>query len=275
MALDQVDVDKEEASMTFFQHLDVMRKHIVRAIIAILIGTLVCFGYGTFIFDTILLGPTQTDFWTYQRICELSYILYDSDKICVNELHFIVQNLALTGQFFQHIFISFLGGVAVALPYILFEIYRFVKPALKASERKYAGLAIAAGSFLFFVGLLFGYYVIVPISINFLGNYQLSTLIENKFTVESIVKFIAMLSMGAGIMFELPLLIFFLAKVGLVTSAVLKKYRRLALVLILILSAVVTPPDVASQIILAVPIFILYQLGIFIAKKVEPKYDEI
>lgn len=275
MALDQVDVDKEEASMTFFQHLDVMRKHIVRAIIAILIGTLVCFGYGTFIFDTILLGPTQTDFWTYQRICELSYILYDSDKICVNELHFIVQNLALTGQFFQHIFISFLGGVAVALPYILFEIYRFVKPALKASERKYAGLAIAAGSFLFFVGLLFGYYVIVPISINFLGNYQLSTLIENKFTVESIVKFIAMLSMGAGIMFELPLVIFFLAKVGLVTSAVLKKYRRLALVLILILSAVVTPPDVASQIILAVPIFILYQLGIFIAKKVEPKYDEI
>jgi sec-independent protein translocase protein TatC len=275
MALDQVDVDKEEASMTFFQHLDVMRKHIVRAIIAILIGTLVCFGYGTFIFDTILLGPTQTDFWTYQRICELSYLLYDSDKICVSELHFIVQNLALTGQFFQHIFISFLGGIAVALPYILFEIYRFVKPALKASERRYAGLAIASGSFLFFVGLLFGYYVIVPISINFLGNYQLSTLIENKFTVESIVKFIAMLSMGAGIMFELPLVIFFLAKVGLVTSAVLKKYRRLALVLILVLSAVVTPPDVASQIILAVPIFILYQLGIFIAKKVEPKYDEI
>lgn len=257
--------------MTFFQHLDVLRKHIVRSLIAILIGSVICFFNGTFIFDTILLGPTQVNFWTYQRICELSQILYHDNSLCVDELHFIVQNLALTGQFFQHIFISFLGGLAIALPYILFEIYRFVKPALKSNERKYAGLAILSGSGLFFTGLLFGYFIITPISINFLGNYQLSTLIENKFTVESIIKFVAMLSMGAGIMFELPLLIYFLAKIGLVTSAFLKKYRRLAIVIILIISAVVTPPDVASQIILAVPIFILYEMGIFIAKKVEPK----
>ncbi|MFY0643379.1 MAG: twin-arginine translocase subunit TatC [Bacteroidia bacterium] len=260
--------------MTFFEHLEALRWHLIRSVIAIFIGAIIAFANGNFIFDTILLGPTQTDFWTYQRICDLSHWLYGADKICVQELQFSVQNLALTGQFFQHILISFMGGTAIALPYILYEVYRFVKPALKNSERKYSGLAIGSGSLLFFFGLLFGYFVIVPISINFLGNYTLSNVIENKFTVESIVKFVAMLSMGAGIMFELPLVIYFLAKAGLVGPAVLKKYRKIALVVILAISAIVTPPDIASQIILSVPIFMLYELGIFIAKKVEKNYDK-
>ncbi len=259
--------------MTFFEHLEALRWHIIRSLIAIFIGAIISFSFGTFIFDTILLGPTQADFWTYQRICDLSHYLYNSDRICVGELSFIVQNLALTGQFFQHIFISFVGGLAIALPYILFEIYRFVKPALKATERKYSGIAIGSGTLLFFSGLLFGYFVIVPISVNFLGNYTLSNVIENKFTVDSIVKFVAMLSMGAGLMFELPLVIYFLAKSGLVGSAILKKYRRLALVLILALSAIITPPDIASQIILSLPIFLLYELGIYIARRVEKNYE--
>lgn len=274
MALDQIDVDKQEANMTFFEHLEVLRVHIVRSLIAVLIGALVCFYYGTFIFDTILLGPTQPDFWTYQRICDLSYFFYDSDKICVKELDFIVQNLVLTGQFFQHITVSFIGGLTLALPYILFEVYRFVRPALRATERKFGGLAVISGSLLFVAGVLFGYFIIVPISVNFLGNYTFSEIIENKFTAASIVKFTALLSLGAGIMFELPMVIYFLAKVGLVGSAILKKYRRIAIVIILLLSAIVTPPDVTSQIILAFPIFLLYELGIFIAKKVEKNYDE-
>lgn len=259
--------------MSFFEHLEVLRVHIVRSLIAVLIGAVVCFIYGTFIFDKILLGPTQADFWTYQKICDLSYLIYDSDKICVTELDFIVQNLALTGQFFQHITVSFIGGLTLALPYILVEIYRFVRPALKSNEKRYGGLTILAGSLLFVIGVLFGYFIIVPISVNFLGNYTFSTIIENKFTAASIVKFTAMLSLGSGIMFELPMVIYFLAKVGLVGSAFLKKYRRLAIVLILLLSAIVTPPDVTSQIILAIPIFLLYELGIFIAKKVEKNYD--
>lgn len=274
MALDQIDVEKQEANMTFFEHLEVLRVHIVRSLIAVLLGAVVCFIYGTFIFDEILLGPTQPDFWTYQRICDLSYFLYDSDKICVTELDFIVQNLVLTGQFFQHITVSFIGGLTLALPYLLFEIYRFVRPALRSTERKYGGLAVLSGSLLFVAGVLFGYFIIVPISVNFLGNYTFSEIIENKFTAASIVKFTALLSLGAGIMFELPMVIYFLAKVGLVGSAILKKYRRIAIVIILLLSAVITPPDVTSQIILAFPIFLLYELGIFIAKKVEKNYDE-
>lgn len=260
--------------MTFFEHLEVLRWHIVRSVVAVVVGAIAAFINGRFIFDKILLGPTQQDFWTYRKICDLSHWLYNSDKICVQDFEFIIQNLTLTGQFYQHLMIAMLGGVAIALPYILFEIYRFVKPALKSSEKRYAGFAIGTGSILFFLGLLFGYYIIVPVSVNFLGNYNLSDVIENKFTLESIIKFIAMLSMGAGLLFELPLIIYFLAKVGLVSSALLKKYRKVAFLIILVLSAIVTPPDVASQILLTIPIFFLYQIGIFIAKKVEKNYDQ-
>jgi sec-independent protein translocase protein TatC len=268
MALDQVDVDKQ-SNMTFFEHLEVLRWHIMRSVIAIFVGSIVAFTFGSFIFDKILLGPTQSDFYSYQLICRFSEWLYQDDSLCVGDLNFIIQNLTLTGQFFQHLMIAFIGGLVIALPYMLFEVYRFVKPALKASERKYAGVAIGSGSLLFFTGLLFGYFVLVPVSVSFLGNYSLSEVIENKFTIESIIKFIAMLSVGAGMLFELPMVIYILAKVGLVSSAFLKKYRRMAIVVILVLSAIVTPPDVASQILLTFPIFLLYQFGISIAKRVE------
>ncbi|MBR9859667.1 twin-arginine translocase subunit TatC [bacterium] len=273
MALDQVDVDQQEATMSFFEHLEALRWHIMRALIAVGLGAIFAFVKGTYIFDHILLGPARSDFWSYKVICDLSYMLYDSDKICIGDIQFNIQQLKLTEQFYQHLVIAFVGGAILAFPYILYEVYRFVKPALKKSEKRYSGLAILSASVLFFSGVLFGYYILSPISINFLGNYTLSEIVIRQFTITSIIGFVLMLSIGAGIMFELPLVVYFLAKVGLVTSATLKQYRKVALVVILVVSAIVTPPDVASQILLSIPILLLYELGIFIASKVELKYD--
>ena len=166
--------------------------------------------------------------------------------------------------------IALLGGIVLALPYILYEIYRFVKPALKHKEKKYSGVAIFFGSLLFFVGLMFGYYILAPISINFLGNYTLSAVIQKEYTVSSVVSIISMLTIGAGVIFELPLVIYLLAKVGLITGETLASYRKVAFVVVLVISAIITPPDVASQILLSIPIMFLYEIGIVIAKRVNP-----
>jgi sec-independent protein translocase protein TatC len=166
--------------------------------------------------------------------------------------------------------IAAIGGLIFAMPVILYEIYRFIKPALRNTEKQYSGLVIGFASLLFFIGLLFGYFILTPISVNFLGTYTLSDSIVREFTVSSVVSFISLLTLGAGIIFELPIVIYFLAKIGILTADTMKEYRRVAVVVILILSAVITPPDVTSQIILCFPILLLYELGIVIARKVAP-----
>jgi sec-independent protein translocase protein TatC len=167
--------------------------------------------------------------------------------------------------------IAAIGGLIFAMPYILYEIYRFIKPALRNTEKKYSGLVIGFASLLFFTGILFGYFILTPISVNFLGTYTLSESIVREFTVASVVSFISLLTLGAGVIFELPIVIYFLAKIGILTADNMKAYRRVAIVVILILSAVITPPDVTSQIILSFPILLLYEIGIVIARKVAPK----
>lgn len=271
MALDQYDVDQHEAQMSFLEHLEVLRWHLLRSIIAITIGAIVAFSFGTYIFDTILLGPTQASFWTFQKICDISKWVSGGDGICIEEMEFVVKTVKVQEQFFQHMIIAALGGFILALPYILFEIYRFVRPALKKSERKYSGLAIVSASGLFFTGVLFGYFILAPISINFLGNYTLSSIIQKEFTVSSVVSIVTMLTVGSGLIFELPLVIYFLAKVGLVTASTLRSYRKVTLVVVLIVSAIITPPDIASQVILSIPIMLLYEVGIGIAARIEKK----
>lgn len=271
MPLDQYDIDEHQAQMTFLEHIEALRWHLMRSLIAVSIGAVVAFTFGTYIFDTILLGPTQANFWTFRKICELSQWLYGNDKICIDEMEFVVKTVKVQEQFFQHMMIALLGGLILALPYILYEIYRFVKPALKSTEKRYSGLAIFFGSLMFFIGIAFGYFILTPISINFLGNYTLSTIIQKEFTVSSVVSIVSMLTVGAGLIFELPLVIYLLAKVGLVTAETLKQYRKVALVVILVVSAIITPPDIASQIILSIPIMMLYEVGIIIARKVNPQ----
>ena len=190
-------------------------------------------------------------------------------------MDFKLQALDIQEQFYQHFMIAIIGGLIIAVPYILFEIYRFIKPALKSTEKRYSGLVIGFASMLFFTGILFGYYILSPISVNFLANYSLSPDIERNFKVSSVISFITMLTLGAGILFELPIVVYFLAKIGLLTAQNMKEYRRVALVIILVIAAIVTPPDVASQLILSIPIMILYEVGIIIARKVAPAPKEL
>jgi sec-independent protein translocase protein TatC len=270
MALDQIDVDKaEEKNMSFLDHIEELRWHIVRSVIAILLGAIVCFIFGTFIFDEIIFGPVNKDFWTYRQICSLSHLIYDSDKLCFRDLDFKTQNISLSGQLIQHLVVAIIGGIIMAFPIILYEIWRFVRPALQDTERKKTTGIVLVSSFLFFVGVLFGYFGLTPLSVNFLFNYSVSSKIVNNVTLESYISFVTMMTLATGLVFELPLMIYFLARLGLVTPALLRKYRKHSLIVTLVLAAVITPPDVASQVLMSIPIYILYEIGILVADRVE------
>lgn len=272
MALDQVDVDKvEEKSMSFFDHVEELRWHLVRSVIAILIGTVLCFIFGTFIFDEIIFGPVDKDFFTYRMICKLSYWLYDSDKLCIGDFEFKAQNISLSGQLVQHIVVAFVGGLLLAFPYLLTEIWRFVKPALRPTERRKTTSIVFITSLLFFIGILFGYYLLTPISVNYLFNYTVSERIINQITLDSYISFVTMMTLATGLIFELPLLIYFLAKLGVVSSQLLRRYRKHSVVATLLIAGIVTPPDVASQLVMSVPILFLYEAGIVIAARVEKR----
>lgn len=275
MPLDQVDVDEYEAQMTFLEHLEALRWHLVRSLVAVVIGAIFAFIKGPYIFDKILLGPTREDFWSFRKLCELGEKLGRPETLCIGDMNFVVKTVNIQEQFYQHFMIAAIGGLIFAMPYILFEIYRFVKPALRSTEKKYSGLVITFTSLLFFTGITFGYFILTPISVNFLGTYTLSESIVREFTVTSVVSFISLLTLGSGIIFELPIVIYFLAKIGILTADTMKAYRRVAVVVILILSALITPPDVTSQIILSFPILLLYEIGIVIARKVAPEPIEL
>ena len=245
--------------------------HLIRSAIAVVIGAILAFIKGPFIFDKILLGPTRNDFWSFRKLCELGEVLGKPESLCISDMDFVVKTVNIQEQFYQHFMIAIFGGLIFAMPYILYEIYRFIKPALRSTEKRYSGLVIGFASLLFFSGILFGYFILTPISVNFLGTYTLSDSIVREFTVASVVSFISLLTLGAGVIFELPIVIYFLAKIGILTADTMKSYRRVAVVVILILSAVITPPDVTSQIILSFPILLLYEIGIVIARRVAPK----
>ncbi len=278
MALDQ-EFDLEElqrktqsgegGEMSFLEHLEELRWHLVRSIAVILGFSILAFVFNQILFDVILFGPKRTDFWTYRALCDLGQFIYEDDRLCITEFGFRITNITMAGQFTSHLMISLVAGLAMGFPYVLFELWRFVSPALSKSERKNSRGLVFYGSVLFALGIAFGYFILSPVSVNFMGSYRVSDEVENFINLQSYLTFVATLSVGSGILFQLPMVVYFLARIGLVTSDLMKKYRRYALLIILILSAIITPPDVASQILLTVPIFGLYQLGIRIARRVE------
>ena len=185
------------------------------------------------------------------------------------DLDFKTQNISLSGQLIQHLVVAIIGGIIMAFPIILYEIWLFVRPALQDTERKKTTGIVLVSSFLFFVGVLFGYFGLTPLSVNFLFNYSVSSKIVNNVTLESYISFVTMMTLATGLVFELPLMIYFLARLGLVTPALLRKYRKHSLIVTLVLAAVITPPDVASQVLMSIPIYILYEIGILVADRVE------
>jgi len=257
--------------MSFLDHLEDLRWHLIRSTAAILITATAAFTAKRFIFDVLLLGPSNSDFYTYRILCKISQYLGMGDGFCFDTLPFEIQSRTMAGQFSAHIWMSITIGFIAAFPYILYQFWKFISPGMHINERKHSRGFIIVASLLFFIGVLFGYYVICPLSINFLGTYQVSQQVHNDFDLNSYTGLIRASVLASGLIFELPILIYFLTKIGLVTPEFLRKYRKYALVVVLILSAIITPPDIASQIIVAIPILILYQVSIYISKVVLKK----
>ncbi|MBT8323320.1 MAG: twin-arginine translocase subunit TatC, partial [Eudoraea sp.] len=257
------EVDKNPNEMSFLDHLEELRWHLIRTTLAVVIIGFVAFLMKDFIFDTVIFGPKKPDFPTYGVFCKLSRMLGFSEAFCGDDPLFRVQSRVMAGQFSAHIWTSIWAGVIVGFPYILYELWKFISPGLYEKERRYSKGFILIASLLFFTGVLFGYYVVAPLSINFLGSYTVSEEVFNDIDLSSYISTVRASVLACGIVFELPIVIFFLTKVGLVTPEILRKYRKIALVLVLILSAIITPPDVASQIIVAVPVLLLYQVSIY------------
>ena len=267
MALDQYQ-DEEEGGMSFLDHLEALRWHLLRSVSAVLIFSVAAFIAKDFVFGVLILGPSKVDFLTYRVLCDVGNYL-GIPALCINDLPFTIQSRQMTGQFSMHMTSSMVVGLIAAFPYLFYEVWRFISPGLYAKERNAARGAVFFVSFLFLSGALFGYYVLTPMSINFLANYQLDPSIANEFDITSYVSTLSMLVLASAIMFQLPVVVYFLSMSGLVTSKMLKSYRRHSIVVILILSAVITPPDVISQLLIAMPILVLYEVGILIAKRLE------
>lgn len=252
--------------MSFLNHLEELRWLLVRSCIAILITSVVAVVFNEFIFDVIIFGPKDGNFLTYRFFCELAQ-QYDLDKsFCISELPFVIQNRTMDGQLSVMIWTCITAGFILAFPFILWEFWKFISPALYQNEKRYAKLFLIVSSILFFLGVLFGYYVLVPLSINFLANFTISNIVENQIDINSYINLVKNTSLATGLVFELPIIIFFLTYLGLITDSFLKEYRRYAYVLILIVAAVVTPPDVISQVIVSIPLIVLYEGSILVAK---------
>jgi sec-independent protein translocase protein TatC len=253
--------------MHFLDHLEALRWHLVRAAIAIVVLALVAFLNTEILFDQIILGAKNPDFLTYRVLCQLSE-RFNVD-MCIREVPFILINIDISGQFTTHIYTSFIAGFILGFPYLIWELWRFIKPALSKKELNYSRGIVFFSSLLFLSGVLFGYYIISPLSINFLGSYQISAMVANQITLSSFISTVTMLTLSSGVVFELPVVIYFLSKIGIVTPSFLRTYRRHAMVIILIIAALITPsPDISSQILVAIPLFILYEIGIGVSAMV-------
>ena len=261
-------VNKDPNEMSFLDHLEELRWHLIRSTLAIVVIGIGAFLMKDFIFDTVIFGPKKMSFPTYRLFCDIATRLGLESAFCADELPFTIQNRTMAGQFSAHIWTSIWAGFIIGFPYVLYEMWKFISPGLYENERKNSRGFILVASFLFFLGVLFGYYVVAPLSINFLGTYQVSKEVLNEIDIASFISTVRASVIACGIMFELPIIIYFLTKVGLVTPEFLRKYRKIALVVVLTLSAVITPPDVASQIIVAVPVLLLYQVSIYISSVV-------
>lgn len=274
MALDQISENTEEKEMTFLDHLEELRWHLVRSVAAIFVFTIAAFLAKSFIWDTVIFGPTKPDFWTYQKLCELAEAV-KTPSLCIGQdIPMDLQNREITGQFTQHILSSFIAGLILAFPYAFWEIWRFIKPGLRGSEAKASRGAVVVVSFLFLSGVLFGYFIVTPLSINFLSNYSLSSSIVNLIDIKSLVSLVVTLALACGLMFQLPVVTYFLSKTGLVTPELMKTYRRHSFVVILVVSAVITPPDVISQVLIAFPLVFLYEVSIVISRRIQKQMDE-
>lgn len=261
-------MEKDVNEMSFLDHLEELRWHLIRATLSIVLVGTIAFIFSRSLFKLIIFAPLDMSFPTYSLLCKAGQLIGVETSFCNEALPMIIQNRTMAGQFSADIWTSILAGFIISFPYVIYQLWKFISPGLMPNERKYSKGFIIISSLLFFLGVLFGYYVVCPLSINFLANYSISDVVDNQIDISSYIALVRSASLASGLVFELPIIIYFLTKIGLVTPETLKKYRKYALVIVLILSAIITPPDIASQIIVAIPILILYQVSIYISKVV-------
>ena len=260
--------------MSFLDHLEELRWHLVRSVVVIFSLAIVFFANREFLFDTIILAPKDPGFFTYRMMCKLSHFLNMGDALCMNGLEFSLINTTLSGQFTLHMWAAFVAGIVVGFPYLVWEAWRFINPALTATEIGYSKGILFFVSILFSIGVLFGYYLIAPLSINFLGTYQVSSEVKNMIDMDSYISTITVITFASGLLFELPIVVYFLSSLGIISPAFMKRYRKHAVVVILILAAVITPsPDITSQLLVALPVYVLYELSIFVSAYVVNKKE--
>ena len=257
---------KEINEMSFLDHLEDLRWHLIRIITAVIIVATIAFIFSRFIFDEIIFAPLEMSFPTYDMLCRTANFIGMNTTFCAEEMPMILQNRTMAGQFSADIWTAILAGFVISFPYVIYQLWLFISPGLHGNERKHSRGFIIISSLLFFIGVLFGYYIVTPLSLNFLANYSISTKVDNQIDISSYIALVRSSALASGLIFELPIIIYFLTKIGLVTPQILRTYRKYALVVVLILSAIITPPDIASQVIVAIPILILYQVSIYISK---------
>ncbi len=265
--------NEEKAEMSFIDHLEVLRGHLFRSVVAIAVGAVVFIIYDDFIVKKVLMGPTHADFPTYKWLCKVGHTIGLGDKMCMKEIGLKMQSTSVSGQFSMYFTMIFVGGIILAFPYIFWEFWRFVKPALTKKELSKTRGVIFWVSLLFFSGILFGYFIIAPYTVNFFATFQLDENIQNIWTITSYIDTLVPLILGTGLAFQLPLVMFFLAKVGLMSPDFLRRNRKYAIVIILILAGIITPPDVISQVICTIPLWFLYEISIWLTAKVQKEKE--
>jgi len=268
-----MEEDKTE-QMSFLGHLEELRWRLVKAAISIVVGASLAFVFKGFIFDGLLLSMKKSSFPTYIFFCKISEVLGLSDSLCMGDVALDLQNINMSGQFSLHIMVSIIAGIIIAFPFVFWQIWRFVSPGLANEEKAAARGIVFSVSLLFFSGVLFGYYVISPLSVQFLGNYSVSEAVVNQIQLGSFINTIASITLSTGVVFQLPIVIYFLSKLGIVTPSLLKQYRKHAFVGVLILSAIITPPDVTSQILVSLPLVFSYEISIFISARIWKKQNK-
>ncbi|AKQ47814.1 preprotein translocase subunit TatC [Rufibacter radiotolerans] len=250
--------------MTFLDHLEVLRWHLIRSAVAVVVFTGIAFSFPEIVFHEIILGPSRVDFLTYRKLCEVGAAL-NSPGLCITELPFTLQSRELSSQFTMHLTSSFIIGLLLGFPYLFWEIWSFIKPGLYPNERENSRGAVFFVSALFLVGSLFGYFIVSPLSINFLASYQVDPSIVNEFDLSSYVSTLITIVLSCGLMFELPMIVFFLSKAGLVSPELMRIYRKHAIVVIALVAAILSPPDVLSMTLMGIPLLLLYEVSIHIS----------
>ncbi|ASU32650.1 twin-arginine translocase subunit TatC [Mucilaginibacter xinganensis] len=266
-----------ENEMSFFEHLEALRWHLIRAALAVVIFASVAFAWYNEIFENIIMAPTHTTFWAYRMMCDMGELfqnllpkLFSAKDFCVESIKVHLINTEMAGQFTLKINSSLMIGLVLGIPYLFWELWRFIKPALHEKERKAASGFVFYASLLFIVGVMFGYFIITPLSIRFLAGYTVSDTIQNLFDIDSYISSVATLTLATGVVFQLPILVYIVSSLGFLTPKLMRSSRRYAIVIILIIAAIVTPtPDALTMTVVAIPLLFLYELSIIVAGVVE------